>query len=278
MPAVFERFSHEAMATSFDVFIAGHPKDFARQAAQEVFRELDRLEGELSRFVESSDISRANHLPRDGSTIIGEDALRCLLISAEISAATDRAFDPAYASRRGPEDKPEDPLYALDPQSHTLISLVERLHLDLGAVGKGYALDCMCERLREWDITTACVQSGGSTVLAMDPPPGTRGWPVGLGEPPAYRAFPLTGRALSGSGLAVKGAHLIDVRTGAPASRTQRTWAFAPTAAVADALSTAFFVMTNEDIRRYCQTHPDIGAAIATPDDRIEVCGNVPFE
>lgn len=278
MPAAFERFSHEAMATSFDVFIAGHPRDFARQAAQEVFRDLDRLEGELSRFVESSDISRANRLPRDGSTIIGEDAMRCLLISAEVSAATDRAFDPAYASRRGPEDDPEDPLYALDPASHTLISLVERLHLDLGAVGKGYALDCMSERLREWDITTACVQSGGSTVLAVDPPPGTRGWPVGLGEPPAYRAFPLSGRALSGSGLAVKGSHLIDVRTGAPAKRTQRTWAFAPTAAVADALSTAFFVMTNEEVIRYCEAHPDIGAAFATDDDRIETCGLVPFE
>ncbi|MBE7537635.1 MAG: FAD:protein FMN transferase [Opitutaceae bacterium] len=278
MPASFERFSHEAMATSFDVFIAGHPKAYARQAAEEVFLELDRLESELSRYVESSDISRANRLPRDGSTIIGEDALRCLLISAEISAATDRAFDPAYASRRGPDDKPDDPLYALDPQSHTLISLVERLHLDLGAVGKGYALDCMMERLREWDITTACVQSGGSTVLAMDPPPGNRGWPVGLGEPPAYRSFPLMRRALSGSGLAVKGSHLIDVKSGAPASRTQRTWAFAPTAAVADALSTAFFVMTDDQIREYCRTHADIGAAIATADARIEVCGLVPFE
>ena len=277
MPASFERFSHEAMATSFDIFIAGHAATYARQAAQAAFLELDRLETELSRYVESSDIARANRLPRDGSTMIGEDALRCLLISADVSAATQRAFDPAYASRRGPEDAPDDPLYALDPQSHTLISLVERLHLDLGAVGKGYALDCMGELLREWDITTACLQSGGSTVLAMEPPPGTRGWPVGLGEPPAYRTFTLTQRALSGSGLAVKGAHLIDVQTGAPAMRTQRTWAFAPTAAVADALSTAFFVMTDDAVRAYCQAHPETGAALATADGRIEVAGLAPF-
>lgn len=277
MPAAFERFSHEAMATAFDIFIAGHAATYAGQAAQAAFLELDRLESELSRYVESSDIGRANRLPREGSTIIGEDALACLLISAEVSAATQRAFDPAYASRRGPEDSPEDPLYALDPQSHTLTSLVERLHLDLGAVGKGYALDCMARLLCDWDITTACVQSGGSTVLAMDPPPGTRGWPVGLGEPPAYRTFTLTKRALSGSGLAVKGAHLIDVRTGAPAGRTQRTWAFAPTAAVADALSTAFFVMSDDAVRTYCQDHPEIGAAMATDANGIEIIGQAPF-
>ncbi len=265
------------MATSFDIFIAGHAVTYARQAAQAAFLMLDRLEAELSRYVESSDISRVNRLPRDGSTLIGEDTLRCLLISAEVSAATERAFDPAYASRRGPEDAPDDPLYALDPQSHTLISLVDRLHLDLGAVGKGYALDCMGELLQEWDIVTACLQSGGSSVLAMEPPAGTRGWPVGLGEPPAYRTFTLTQRALSGSGLAVKGAHLIDVQTGFPAARTQRTWAFAPTAAVADALSTAFFVMTDDAVRRYCQAHPEIGAALAQADGRIDAVGSVPF-
>jgi len=265
------------MATSFDLFIAGKESMYARQAASAAFLELDRLESELSRYIESSDIARINRLPRDGTTMIGDDTLRCLLLSAEVSAETARAFDPAYASHLGPDDLPSDPLYALDPTQHILTSLTERLHLDLGAVGKGYALDCMADVLREWSIASACLQSGGSTVLALDPPKGKPGWQVGLGEEPAYRTFTLAHRALSGSGLAVKGSHLIDIQTGRPAERVYRAWAFAPTAAVADALSTAFFVMPDADVRRYCERHPDHGAALATADGGILTFGQAPF-
>ncbi|HRE83115.1 MAG TPA: FAD:protein FMN transferase [Opitutaceae bacterium] len=275
MGAPFERFSHEAMATSFDLFIAGHPAVYARQAATAAFLELDRLETELSRYIESSDIGRANQLSRNGVMMIGDDALQCLLIAAEVSAATGGAFDPAYASTRGPEDAPSDPLYGLDPAQHQLMSFVERLHLDLGAVGKGYALDRMAELLRDWEITAACLQSGGSTVLALDPPPGALGWKVGLGEGPGYRTVTLSQRALSGSGLAVKGAHLIDPRTNQPATRVQRAWAFAKSATVADALSTAFFVMPDEDVAHYCERHPDVGAVLALPDGAVRSLGNV---
>ena len=55
-------FQHEAMATYFEITIAGQERDYARQAAEAAFRELDRLENTLSRYIESSDIARANHL------------------------------------------------------------------------------------------------------------------------------------------------------------------------------------------------------------------------
>jgi len=266
-------FNHEAMATTFQVLAAGPPADYLRQAAAAAFRELDRLETELSRFSDGSDISRANRLAAGESIVIGEDAMRCLLAAARISALTQRAFDPAYRSQRPDGAPPDAPVFALDPPAHRLTSLVPRLHLDLGAVGKGYALDRLAGTLGEWGVTAALLNSGGSTVLALAPPAGGPGWPVGLGGGAARRVVPLAHAALSGSGTAVQGAHLLDPRTGAPAARAARAWALAPAAALVDALSTAFFVLGDQAVAGFCATHPEIGAALEGPPGGLALLG-----
>jgi thiamine biosynthesis lipoprotein len=161
------------------------------------------------------------------------------------------------------------------------------LDLDLGAVGKGYALDKALDVLREWGIENALLHGGTSTAVAVGSPevlpadqvssehPSANairplgietlgGWPVGVGAgwPGAPSRILLSGRALSGSGTEVKGEHILDPRTGAPARRHLAAWASAPTAALSDALSTAFFVMTPEEIEGYIALHPDIWACV----------------
>lgn len=264
---------HEAMATTFEITIAGQEEAYARQAARAAFRELDRLEGELSRFVESSDIARASRLEAGGAIVIGEDAMECLLIAAEIAQETGRAFDPAYGSERGPDLADDAPAFTLDPPAHMLTARASRLRLDLGAVGKGYALDRLAGVLGDWGVDSACLNSGGSTALALDGPPSRAGWPVGLGEGDARRELALARNALSGSGIAVKGSHLIDPRTQGTAARALRAWASSPSAAVADALSTAFFVMGDAEVAAFCTSHPDVGAALARPDGTLELFG-----
>ena len=268
-------FRHEAMATHFEITIAGHPESYARQASSAAFRELDRLEGDLSRYIESSDIGRANRMKFGETIAIGDDALNCLLLAAGLAESTGHAFDPAYGSLRDEREADGAPLFALDPEAHRLSSRASRLHLDLGAVGKGYALDRLADTLSEWGISSALLNSGGSTVLALEPPSPTDGWRVGIGEGAARREIHLRQSALSGSGIAVKGSHLVDPRTGKPAQRALRAWAQAESAAVADALSTAFFVMEDGEVSAYCEAHPETGAALAQPDGRLRLLGSL---
>jgi thiamine biosynthesis lipoprotein len=149
----------------------------------------------------------------------------------------------------------------LDEAEHTVELLASPMQVDLGGIGKGYAVDRMAELLCDWSIDTALISGGYSSVLALDAPAGTKGWPLTLSDPANRKkilARPyLQRRALSGSGLQ-KGGHIIDPRTARPVKGKRAAWACAPDAATADALSTAFMVMTPDEIEKYCLRHPDV--------------------
>ncbi len=144
------------------------------------------------------------------------------------------------------------------------------IDLDLGGIGKGYALDRAGQLLLTWGVPDALLHGGTSTVLALGSPAaasGTEpsressertGWPVGIGAgwPGAPERVFLSGRALSGSGTEVKGGHILDPRTGRPARGNLAAWASAPTAALSDALSTAFFVMTADGVEACAARNP----------------------
>ncbi|MFQ5628234.1 MAG: FAD:protein FMN transferase, partial [bacterium] len=86
-------FSHHAMATVFEIYIAAEDAKYAGQAALAAFNELDLLEQELSRFIESSDISRINSLLPGQSTRVGPNAFECLQICQELYTKTGGGFD-----------------------------------------------------------------------------------------------------------------------------------------------------------------------------------------
>jgi thiamine biosynthesis lipoprotein len=243
--AEIHQFNHAAMATHFQVRIASDDKAYAAQAAQAAFDLLNSLESRLSRFRTDSDIARIADLAPGETTRLSEPAFACLQIAKRMDQATRSAFCPTPAALK---TQPSLPQWNLLPDDHSILCVSGRLEFDLGAIGKGFALDRIAELLRDWDCPSFLLVAGGSSILAGDQPPGAPGWSCGLGEDNAPQRFFLTRASLSGSGLAVKGAHIFDPRTGKTALRQNRAWVLANTASESDALSTACMVLSEPEL------------------------------
>jgi len=303
------RFSHEAMATAFEVIIIHKDARYAQQAAWAAFDELDKLEQQLSRFIENSDISRINNLTANQPLQIGPAAFECLQLCASLYNQTNGAFDVTIGSlmdcwlskdktMRAPSEEQLKQarqrtglhLIKLDETEHMVQLLTSPVQIDLGGIGKGYAIDQMARLLGDWSIDTALIQGGCSSVLALGKPNDTKGWHLTLSNP-TRRFAPvlscesknggsggkqtlahlyLQDRAISGSALQ-KGPHIIDPHAAKPAEGKEAAWASTPTAATADALSTAFMVMSPEQIKQYCLSHPDTLAMVVAEDQAGEV-------
>jgi thiamine biosynthesis lipoprotein len=271
------RFSHEAMATTFEVIIVHEDERYARQAAIAAFDEVDRLERKLSRFMENSDVTRINGLPANQALQLGLDTFECLKIAGRVYAETNGAFDITIGSLlkcwRNENGTPRSPspeeidiarlhtgtnLLQLNEAEHTIKLSAGGVQIDLGGIGKGYAVDRVAELLRDWSIDVALISGGYSSVLALDAPPEKKGWPLTLTNPAGSKeilARPfLQNSALSGSGVR-KGGHIIDPRTARPVEGRLAAWSSAPDAATADALSTAFMIMGLDEIEQYCKLH-----------------------
>jgi FAD:protein FMN transferase len=269
------RFSHEAMATVYEVYTVHPDPQYAAQAAQATFDLVDRLERELSRFLPNSDITRINHLAEGESTRVAPTTLECLVIARHMFDLTGGAFDPSIGTGL--------PSLVLDADDSMVRATARGVRLDLGAIGKGYAVDLMAELLEEWGLPASLVHGGFSSVLALDPLPGREGWPLTLSDPSApsrvLERLSVRQTALGASGLR-KRDHIVDPRTGTPAGGRQAAWVAVPrppesvrgagsgrqhraaAAAVTDALTTACMLLRREEIEALCGYTPGVRAWI----------------
>jgi thiamine biosynthesis lipoprotein len=238
-------FNHEAMATRFQVRIAGEDQTYAAQTAQAAFALADDLESRLSRFLANSEITQVAELAVGEKLRLSEPVFACLNLAKKMESATHGAFSVTAATR---PTQPAGPRWSLLQEQFSIRCDGGKLEFDLGAVGKGFALDRMAEVLREWECPAFLLVAGGSSILAGEAPPETPGWSCGLGEENSPCRFWLKKSSLSGSGVAVQGQHIINPRTGRPGSRRNRAWALTDTAAESDALSTACMILDEPEI------------------------------
>lgn len=247
------RFAHQAMHTEFEILCVHADGDYARQAAWAAFDLLDRLENELSRFIPNSDISRINQLAAGESARVSRWTMDCIELARTAYEETGGAFDISLGTglKR----------LQLFPRD-CMVTNPGGVKLDLGGIGKGYAIDRMAEVLGEWDIRHALIHGGHSSVLALDAPPGLDGWPLTLGE----RTLAARRRAFSASGKRVQGEHIVDPRTGLPANGRVAAWVSldlegGPSpSAVAEAYSTAFMILPPAEMDAICSRHAGMEA------------------
>lgn len=303
------------MNTCFAVMLNSDDAQVAESAAYAVFQKVDRLEEQISRFFDVSEVAMISRLRPGETYCVAPEVLDLLLIATQVCAATQGAFDVTVGAvmdalrevnyRWGglTRQERESALAAcgmnrlvIDTANLLVAVMPDRLgrassvELDFGALGKGYALDLACDLLAEnLGFTDFLVHGGTSTVAVRGSMgDGPAGWPVGVGGDWQSRAgldaVRLKNGAVSGSGFEVRGAHVVDVRQGVAAARHAATWSYAPSAAVADALSTAFLGMSWAEINRACAEIPGSGALVAreqplwmdTVRRPVRVCGAFP--
>ena len=288
------RFGRRAMATGFEILLPyGTP--FALEAAESALDEIDRLEAQLTVYRDTSEISRLNRYAPTSAVPVEPRLFELLAQAARLSTETGGAFDISVGAlikawgfyrRRGRVPSEEERAEVrqrigmehvrLDPERRTVHYDIPDLEINLGSIGKGYALDRAAELLRRrWSIASGLLHGGHSSILAVGSEPGQRaGWSVGIRHPwkPEQRLglVRLRDRALATSAATFqhleyngrKLGHLLDPRTGWPAEGLASATVLAPTAAEADALATAFFILGVDEARAYCGRRPEIGAVL----------------
>ena len=268
-------------------------------AASEGLDLVHALEDQMTVYREHSEMSRLNRAAADGPVGVEPRLFELLRECDRLCRGTDAAFDPTsgplialWRQCRNEGRIPTDDEIAaglertgidhvrFDDVRRTIAYAREGVELNLGSIGKGYALDRVGDLLAERGVADFLLHAGYSSVLARGDHQGRGGWPVGIANPlfldEQFATILLRDRALSTSGSGVRHfrhggrryGHILDPRTGWPVEGMLSVTVLAPTAALADALSTAFFVMGVENARRYCDNNPDVAALLIPPPAR----------
>ncbi len=291
------RFARRAMATTFEVIVPfGTPA--AHEFAAAALDEIDRLEAQLTVYRDSSEVSRLNARAHRHPVRVEKNLFDLLAQARQLHADTEGAFDvtvgalikawgfyrragrvPAPAERQDVLRRLGSHFLRLDPARQTVAFERSGLEVNLGSIGKGYALDRAAALVRSgWPVRDLLLHGGHSSVLAFgEESPGCDAWHIGLTDPerPACRraVLRLRNRAMATSAATYqhfehggrKLGHILDPRSGWPAEEMLGATVTAPTAAEADALATAFFILGTEKARAYCAKHPEIGAVLIPP-------------
>jgi thiamine biosynthesis lipoprotein len=312
------------------------------QLALETLESLDGLEEQMSFFRPTSEISRINLLASEGPLEVEPELFQLLCLAKDIWRETEGALDITatplwqawgFTARSGTVPSEEQISAALsrvgfqfvelDGQRNTIRFIKPGIQLNLGSIGKGYALDQCAAKLIHGGMRHFLLHGGQSSILAHGSDRGQIAegrensgagsdpheifhnkqesceepvqvdsdfWTIGIPHPwkanKRIAEIKLRNRAIGTSSSQFQSfrhkgklyGHIIDPRTGRPAEGLLSATVVAGSSALADALSTAFFVMGLEKSLAYAQAHPEIGAVLLTHASRggdveIHHCG-----
>ncbi|MEI6175703.1 MAG: FAD:protein FMN transferase [Verrucomicrobiota bacterium] len=268
-------FSHEAMNTTFELWLRGVDPGDAPGIARECYEKIDLIEGRLSRFIDTSDISRINQLSAGETLYISQECHECLLLGLEAHTLSCGLFDITLGTRiqhlKSGDETTIPPLtgrWIIHPDVPAVTCVDPGRELDLGGIGKGFTLDQLRNLLIDWEVDDALLAAGASSLLAHGP----TNWPVELAGSNQSQRINLTNQALSASGTLFQGSHIVHPagQDAMPDHAPTRVWVTAATAALAEIWSTTLMLMSQEEIPDFIADNPEITSVHAEYDGRLE--------
>ena len=290
------RIGRRAMACDWEVLLnAGQYADGVELSVAALDL-VDQLESQLTVYRDTSEVSRLNRTAAAAPMPVEPRLFELLTLARLLHERTGGAYDitsgplsKAWGFFRRAGSVPTDADLAaaralvgsekleLASQQRTMRFALPGMEINLGSIGKGYALDRVAEQLEASGVSEFMLHGGRSSILARGSRSlvGDHGWWVGICDPlrPTRRIAEIrlknAALATSGSGTQFfyhegrRLGHILDPRTGRPAEGMLSATVIARTGAEADALSTAFYVLGPAAALDYCHHHSSAHGGLA---------------
>ena len=291
------------MGTVFEIAAYAESSEIASAAIDKALQEIVRMDDLMSNFKPESALSRLNRSAHFQAQKVPSDLYRVIEQAVQFSRLSGGKFDitvaplvnlwkaalsgdsiPSLSQRQQAEDcVGYEKIELTPPDQITFRSSC--MQLDLGAIGKGYAVDRAGEMLRSLGIRNALINSGGSTILAMGSPPGQPGWLVHLRDP-SHKIDPYvmlkdqsvsTSEQTAVSLLAPESAgHIIDPATGRPVDTQFAVSVITPFGIPSDGLSTTLLLLGPKVGKSLVDGMSNVSAIWISPKAEIETVTNGP--
>jgi thiamine biosynthesis lipoprotein len=300
--------ARSAMATRFELVLHGTNAVALRAAGEEALAEIDRVENQLSLYRPGSEIAQLNSRAAREPVQVSPEVFALLQHAAQLTAETEGAFDITIAplvrcwgfmNASGKMPAPEEIATAralvglgnviFDASARTVRFARPGVMLDLGAIGKGYAIERSAMILRDAGVESVLIHGGTSSACAIGHPPDAEHWRVALPEPPAptiappglARGLPNTIRlrdesvsvsAIWGRAFEMDGkvfGHVIDPRLGHPVNTAVLSAVILPTTTETDALSTALLTLGLAGHDMIFRLRPGIRSLVVNPEGEV---------
>lgn len=291
------------MGTVFEIAAYDESREHASAAIDKAFQEIVRIDDLMSNYKPESALSTLNRSAHFHTERVPSDLYRVIEQAVQFSKMSEGKFDitvaplvnlwkAALAGDSVPSQPQQQQAQACVGYEKIQLTPPDQvsfnspcLQLDLGAIGKGYAVDRAAGILRSLQIQDAFINAGGSTMMAMGSPPGQSAWLVHLRDP-SHRVDPyvmLSNRSVSTSEQTAKSllgrdsaGHIIDPATARPLQTEFAVSVIAPTGTMSDGFSTTLLLLGPQEGKALVNRTSDVSAIWLSPKAHVETATNGP--
>ncbi|MCF8405711.1 MAG: FAD:protein FMN transferase [Bacteroidales bacterium] len=298
--------STKLMGCRFDFSIQAEDQMQFDKALEVAINEIKRVENLISSWDDKSQTSKINSNAGIKPVKVDKELVQLIVRSKEISKITQGAFDISFGSIDENLWKFDGTMTSLPDSSETLLA-VKRINyknietdetnntvflkekgmkIGFGAIGKGYAAECVKKKLSDMGITAGVINASGDMTIWGQPVDNDI-WTIGIANP-NFRNMPFSSLKITNKAVVTSGdyekfvvidgkkySHIIDPRTGFPASGLKSITVIAPNAELADALATAVFVLGKEVGLDLINQLDQIESIIINEEDEIFYSDNI---